>query len=389
VTPEPPHPPTLFFATLAAGGGHVATAKAMAQAVEAGYPGEFGLVVSDFMLELGFLEQDRRHKEGWAWMLGHPWSARWGQRVLDRFPRLTNRYHRLMLDALSQEAARYLNALSPLLVVANHGWLTVALTRARRRYGLLAPVLHFATEPLDASALWAEPDASHLVVPSRGALNDLVRMGVREEKVDLIGYPVQQAFLHAPSKKDARHALGLQDRFTCLVSLGGEGIGGHVEETVGALLSHPLAPQVVVVAGRNEALRRRLEPLGAHALGFVANMADYLAACDVVVGKAGPASVMEALAVGRPLLLTTYAGLNERKLVRFVEAKGLGAYVPRPRGLGEQLARFSSPDVQEEVAARAAHLGLPEMTRALGDYLVTVARQGAPKTRVRLRGLAE
>ena len=132
----------------------------------------------------------------------------------------------------------------------------VALTRAQRRYGLRAKVLTFATEPLDASALWAEPDAERVVVPSEAALADLLRYGVPEGKIDLIGYPVQQSFLHAPLKAAARAALGLEDRLTCLVSLGGEGVGNRAEATVRTLLEHPLKPYVVAVTGRNAALKR-------------------------------------------------------------------------------------------------------------------------------------
>lgn len=381
--------PLVFFATLAAGGGHVATARAMAQGLEAVSPGGFETKISDYMNDLGLTRHDRQHKASWAWMLEHPWSARYGQRFLDAFPRLTNRYHRVILDSLAHRAAEHLNVLKPALVVVNHGWLTVALTRAQQRYGLGARVLTFATEPLDASALWAEPDAERVVAPSQAAFGDLVRHGVPEEKVDLIGYPVQRAFLDAPGKAAARAALGLSDRLTCLVSLGGEGVGSRAEEAVQTLLEHPLKPYVVVVTGRNVALRERLEPLNnVRALGYIANMADYLAACDVMVGKAGPASVMEALAVGRPVLATSYAGLNEAKLVRFLEAKQLGAYVPRPAELSKALSRFAGAATQQQVSSRAEALEIGVMTKNLSTYLAEVVTHGFPERPLRLRGLA-
>ena len=45
--------PTILFATIAAGGGHVAGAWAMAESVERHYPGRFELRVSDYMKDLG------------------------------------------------------------------------------------------------------------------------------------------------------------------------------------------------------------------------------------------------------------------------------------------------------------------------------------------------
>ena len=64
--------PMILFATIAAGGGHVTVARAMAEAVEHHYPGRFELRVSDYMKEVGAKEVadlDRLHKDTWRFML--------------------------------------------------------------------------------------------------------------------------------------------------------------------------------------------------------------------------------------------------------------------------------------------------------------------------------
>lgn len=378
---------TLHFATIAAGGGHVATARAMMEAVERLEPGRFSLTMSDLMLELGLEDQDRRHKASWRWMLARPWTARLGQRVVDALPRLTVAAQRRMLDETAKRAAARFAAEAPALIVVNHPWLAVALTRSQRRYGLRVPVLTFATEPLDASALWAEPQVEHVVAPSVAALDDLVRMGVSPDKIDVVGYPVAQPFLAPPDKEAARAELGLEGRFTVLLSLGGEGVAGDAEATARGLLSTLPDLQVVVLAGRNERLLERLrllaDPPRLHAVAFTDKVAAFLSAADVVVGKAGPASVFEALAVGRPVLVTRYAGLNERKIVRFLEAKGLGAYRPDLAGLASSVRTFADPGELEAVAARCRALDLPGMTARLARYLVSYRSSGAPKARLR------
>lgn len=379
--------PHIFFATIASGGGHVATAKAMAQGLETYFPGRFQTTISDYMLELGLLDQDARHKAGWAWMLSHPWSARYGQRLLDTFPTLTNHGHRLMLDTFAQRAAVHLRTLDPALVVANHAWVSIALTRAQQRYGLTLPVLTFMTEVLDASALWAEPDAERVAVPSAEALRDLGRLGVSRSKIDLVGYPVQAAYLSTPPQAAVRRELGLAERLTCLVSLGREGVGQHTERVVETLLSHPLRPQVVVLTGHNRELKAQLDKRGdVFALPFTERVADYLAACDLVVGKAGPASVAEALAVGRAVLVSSYAGLNEAKLVRFLEDKTLGAHVPTPARLTQKLTEFAAPSAREQVSERSRTLQFSVMNRDLSCYLAEAATHGFPRTPLRSRG---
>jgi UDP-N-acetylglucosamine:LPS N-acetylglucosamine transferase len=374
--------PRIVFATIAAGGGHVATARAMAQGVEALAPGTYELPVTDLVHDLGLVAWDARHKARWRWMLAHPWSARWGQRVIDAVPTVTRAVLRRALDGVAMAAADRFRADPPALIVANHGFLAFALARARRRYGLDAATVVFATEPLDASALWAEPWADRFLAPSRRTAADLVRLGVPANRVDVVGYPVQQAFLQPPSRAAARAELGLEDRFTCLVTLGGEGMAERAHEVVKTLLHARNRPQVIVVTGHNRTLARDLRDLAAPNLvvrDFVDDMVRYLAACDVVVGKVGPASVLETLAVGRPIIATSHAGLNEVALLRFLTERGLGHVAPTAQALRDRLADYaSSPQARADVEEACRALDIAGMTERVARFVVALARGEAP-----------
>lgn len=372
--------PTILFATVAVGGGHVATARAMSEAIERYYPGRFDLPVSDYMEDLGVDGIDRRHKAFWRCALRYPTIARTGQRLIDTFPRVTVAGQRLLVREFSRTAAVVLKEDPPLLIVSNHGLITSGLVESKRRYGLEAPVLTYATEPYNISAYWADPLADHVVVPSEDVRKDLVHMGVPADRVAVVSYPVRQSFLNAPAKAEARECLRLEDRFTALISLGGEGLGGDPRWVIQALLDSHTSPQIVVITGRNKALSsslRRLRTSGIRVEGFVEDMASYLAASDVVVGKGGPASVYEALAVGRPVLATRYAGLNELGVVRFIEREGFGHYVKTPAALSKAVELYASdPNLLEEVARRSKRLELASKTEELAHYVVRYALNG-------------
>ena len=374
--------PHLFFATIAAGGGHVATARAMIQAVEAYFPDRFRLALSDYMKEVGETSPavanfDRRHKEMWKDALQRPWTARLGQRIIDAFPRLVMRVERGLLDDFARAAARDLAGRDVGLVLSNHGLITAGLSLAKQRYGLRLPVLTFATETHSISAYWADPWADHILVPNESVKRSLQRMGVPGARLEVVGYPVQQAFVTPPHRTEARAALGLPERFTVLVSLGGEGLGGDAFSLVRELSIANPDWQFVAICGRNASLNSRLK---AEALanvrleGFTEYMADFLAACDAVVGKAGPASVYEALAVGRPVLVTSYAGLNERGVVRMLEQEGLGQYLPRSGNLVEMLRRYQRhPEDLDAIEERCRELDLPGQTERLARRIISYA----------------
>jgi 1,2-diacylglycerol 3-beta-galactosyltransferase len=372
--------PTILFATIAAGGGHVAGAHAMSEAIEHYYPGRFELHISDYMKDLGIVDLDRFHKDSWRLALRYPILARAGQRIIDAFPRLTIAAERRILRDFARAAASDLREDPPLLIVSNHGLITTGLAEAKHRYGLKVPVLTFATEPFNISAYWGEPRADHVIVASEDGRRRLLRFGVPAEKMTIIGRPVRQTFLNAPTKPEAREHLGLEDRFTCLVSFGGEGVGRNPPGLISALLDSGVPLQVVVITGRNEALReelRRLRPGTLRVEGFVENMATYLAASDVFIGKAGPSSVYEALAVGRPVLASGYAGLNELGVVRFIEKEGLGRHVRTPAALAWEVRRYAGdPTLLEEVARRCRGLDLAAATERFAHHIVRYALTG-------------
>ncbi len=376
--------PLILFATIAAGGSHVSSAEAMAQAVETGYPGAYRLELSDLMKDAGFSRFDALHKRSWRRALENPWTVTWGQRLIDRAPGLTVRAHRLLLRNFARDAATLLNERQPALIVANHGWLTTALTLAQRRFGLRVPVLTFQTSTLDATALWADPQAERFLLGSPVARDILAKLGVSRDKMDVVGYPVKQSFIHAPDKRCAREKLGLGDAFTCLISLGGEGVGGAPLALIRALRELNFPIQIVVIAGRNDTLKRELDALSAadpllRPQGFVDNMAEFVAASDVIVGKTGPAAVFESLAVGRPVLAPNRSGGIENQMIRFLEAHELGGYVPTMDALQVALSRYhAEPNALDQVERRAKAFNFPDMTERVGHYIVHYAKTRLP-----------
>jgi UDP-N-acetylglucosamine:LPS N-acetylglucosamine transferase len=374
----------ILLATIAAGGSHVSSAQAIGQAVEALFPSHYRLELLDIMKAYGFEAFDNWHKQSWKRALRHPWSAVLAQRLLDSMPGVSVRLHRLVLRDFAQRAAEIIAADPPELIVANHGFLTMALTMSQRRFGLKAPVLTFETSTLNANALWADPEAEHFVVGSHISRKRLERLGVSGRKIDVVGYPIKQAFLHAPHKAEARCQLGLEDLFTCLISLGAEGVGGAPTDIVRALAELPFPVQMVVIAGRNQGLQQELLTLGAdvphlHVKGFVDNMADHVAASDVVIGKTGPASVYETLAVGRPVLAPHRSGGIENKVISFLEAHSFGLFTPQPRVLKRAITDYYRfPEKLEDVARRSAKLNFKGMTERLGRYVAHYAETGKP-----------
>ncbi len=377
--------PLILFAPIAAGGSHMSTAKAIIEAIEEEHPGEYRFEIPDIMEEYGFHRFDRHHKNTWRNALKYPLSIYLVQRVIDTFPRITNLVLRVILRGFAKEAARrFTGPNAPALVVATHSWTVVGLTLAQIRFGMDVPVLSFEVSTLNANALWAEPRIERYVVASENSKERLQWLGVPRKRIDIVGYPVGRAFIDAPSKEEARSKLGISQRFTCLISLGGEGIGGGEDIALEALKSFGNRIQIVVIAGKNEALYEKMRAIQPQftelrVRGFVEDMASYVAACDVVIGKAGPAVAYEILAVGRPFLVTRRSGVVENKLLQVLKQLGISFYTPRADSIIKRVGTFlDNPTLLEDVAKVIERFDFDGMGKRMARYIEAYARTRKP-----------
>ncbi|GAB0491381.1 hypothetical protein MMPV_002634 [Pyropia vietnamensis] len=190
----------------------------------------------------------------------------------------------------------------------------------------------------------------------------------------------------SPAKRATRRALGLHpDVPTVLVVGGGDGVGGlaaivpALTTALGASSlslataaedgSAPIA-QVVVVCGKNEAVRQRVAAaphvprVALTVTGFVTNMADWMRAADCLVTKAGPGTIAEALICGLPMVLSAYLPGQEAPNVPFVVEGGVGVFRRRPREIAKVVAGwFADPQRLEHMSARARALGRADASR--------------------------
>jgi processive 1,2-diacylglycerol beta-glucosyltransferase len=128
--------------------------------------------------------------------------------------------------------------------------------------------------------------------------------------------------------------------------------------------------QVVAACGRNRAAQERLAAQAdgrrARALGYRRDMVEVMTAADVIVTKPGGLSTTEALALGRPLVLTRPIPGHEEANVAVLTDAGAALYAPDGRALARTLtALFEQPALRLRVAERARTLGEPDAARTI------------------------
>jgi processive 1,2-diacylglycerol beta-glucosyltransferase len=240
---------------------------------------------------------------------------------------------RLALDRLNTgPMIRLLKRTQPDLCVATHflpaeiiAWL-IAKEKLRARNAIVVT-------DYDVHAMWLCRTVDRYYVAVDEAAEYLAKIGVPREKLLVTGIPIDPLFAASLNRVDTRKEFGLDSEATIIViSAGGYGIG-PVEQLVKDLLALQKPWQIVAIAGKSEKTRKRLEELAKSAgklssgstrlcaVGFTTEMDKYMAAADLMVGKAGGLTTSEALARGLPMaLIEPIPGQEERNADHLLEA---------------------------------------------------------------------
>ncbi|OSX72499.1 hypothetical protein BU14_0428s0003 [Porphyra umbilicalis] len=182
------------------------------------------------------------------------------------------------------------------------------------------------------------------------------------------------------SKSRLRRTLDLRPHTpTVLVVGGGDGVGGLAALTTSlttalAAARGPDGAQVVVVCGRNAGLAASLAarrdwavPVTVTGLVDGSTMSAWMGAADVLVTKAGPGTIAEALIRGLPMVLSGYLPGQERPNVGYVVDGGAGVFCGGGApAIGRVVADWvGSPARLDAMAARARAMGRPTATREI------------------------
>jgi 1,2-diacylglycerol 3-beta-galactosyltransferase len=285
-----------------------------------------------------------------------------------------NAANRLCRPFLRQGLRDLIERARPDVIVSVHPLLNHVTLQVLSDIGQRIPLITVVTDLVSAHVAWFARGVEACVVPTQTTKRLALASGLPPQCVHVLGMPIDPSFATraTATAAECRRALRLDpDRPVVLLVGGGEGACG-LAEAVQELASQRLAAQLLVVTGRNRQLYAHLQGMRrhfhtpTHILGFVQNMPDLMRASDVVVTKAGPGTISEAVACELPIVLTGAVPGQEEGNVDFVLQNGLGVLAPTPASLTCHLSDLldaSHPQL-EQMRARARSISRP---RAIFD----------------------
>ena len=357
---------SILILTASAGAGHNIAARAVQAALHAQAPDET-CEVHDVLQSTGPLFR-RVYGGGYKSMVRYlPTGMGWLYRAMDQpNGRVRHRLCTMIQVVCTTGTAGYIIRRRPKLVINTH-YLPAELVARLRRTGRLDCPQVTVTTDFETHRIWVhEPTERYYTATQRGQAH-LIACGVPAERIVVSGIPVRSAFSQPLDRRSARRRLGLNPDSPVVLLLGGDIGFGSTHGLLVELIHMTADAQLVAVAGRNEALRRRFEALARGSrrpvtvIGFTDELHVCMRAADLVVSKPGGLTVSEALVCGLPLVIVNPIPGQETCNSDYLLAHGAAIKIDNPRQLGRSVSQLlTSPARLETLRAATLAIARPE-----------------------------
>jgi processive 1,2-diacylglycerol beta-glucosyltransferase len=198
------------------------------------------------------------------------------------------------------------------------------------------------TDSITVNAIWCQAPGDYFILPNEQSAVVARQRGMPADRIRVLGFPVNPKFADFPTKNAT--APNSPPRVLYMVNAGTRTAPDIVKRLLGQNVD------LTVTVGRDQKLRAEIERISTGSkpeiIGWTDQMPRLLSESDILIGKAGGATVQETIAAACPMIINhVVAGQEEGNAQLILETKS-GA---RAR---------SAAEVETHVAQAFAHDGL-------------------------------
>jgi len=315
---------------------------------------------------------------GYRTIITHaPWIWRFLYRCADRIPLGGDTIDGLPF--VTRGAAKFLNELHPAALVSTYPLYGHIIERLFGAGPLPFGLLTVVTDSTSINHSWINGADGHYAVADTESADYFVGQGVASQQVHVTGFPVHPAF--GAERPAAAPEPRLPDPFRILYTPSTK--TPVVTHTFAALSEFardaPVDVELTVVLGRHETRLREIAesaaPEGTEILGWTDRIPELLGASHLLIGKAGGASVQEALCSACPMLVNYVVPGQEEGNAERLCAAGAGAMMPTPDKLVAYLDDLVADGGARWLAMRsnAFRAGRPDAAATVAGIAIELA----------------
>jgi processive 1,2-diacylglycerol beta-glucosyltransferase len=298
------------------------------------------------------------------------WPQSWGHfyRWLDRKKDFDERFRRF--SRLKNNLAGLLKRFQPNAVVSTFPPYPYFLRQ------ILGPdrsckSIVVVTDSITVNAIWYRCIADYFLVPNEQSASVVRAGGIEPDKIKVFGFPVSPKFADLAQCRSSL-PIKLQRRVLYVITAGTL----TAPEVVDRLLD--LDVQLTVAVGRDEKLRKSIDSVSRNrkidVIGWTEEMPRLLCTSDLLIGKAGGATVQETIAAGCPMIINHVVSGQEEGNARLIAETNSGVIALTPAEVAAQVQRAFANNAHQwrEWAANILKMSRPRASLDIAEFLMSI-----------------
>ena len=258
---------------------------------------------------------------------------------LSQMPLPGSKVQNLMAKTMKRSMLDLILNHRPEAIICTHPFPCGAAAYLKRTRQIATPLIGVITD-FSLHRLWCYTETDLYFVATAKLKQELALQGINPARIHATGIPIDAKFQPAATDHAAiRQTLGFTNAQPVILIMGG-GLGlGDLKQAVFTIDALPLPFNLVVVTGRNAALRRSLLAKARElthpvkVIGYSRHIPELMAAADLLITKPGALTISEALSMRLPMLFCQAIPGQEEENAAYLSQRGAALWVQNNHNL--------------------------------------------------------
>lgn len=262
---------------------------------------------------------------------------------------------------------KILSSFNPQVVVCTHafacGMFSALKEKKDKQFALIGVITDF-----DVHNYWVYKNVSCYIVANESTSNKLQEKGIDEEKIKILGIPVDPKFTEDKDIPTLKKKHGLEEDMPTILVMGGGWGFGPIEKIVHSLNElKNIEFQIIVVAGTNKELELKLVeltsklPKSIKVFGYVDFIDELMKISNIFIGKPGGMTSAESLVCGLPMVIINPIPGQEERNTRYLTSQGVAIKADNELEISKIISELlTQPQKLNEMRKRILEINKPD-----------------------------
>lgn len=259
---------------------------------------------------------------------------------LINYPFIANRIH----EIFSQN--------NPDVIISTHPVWDYVISHIWKKHYAGSAFITIITDSISVHQAWVTGKSDYYIVSNQDTAESLYQFDIPKEKVKPLGFPLKLEFYQPTDRKKFLQSLKLNPKNFTLLLIANTAAGPNILKLVEKIKLQP-NQQLIIITGNNTKLKEKFKNMTfdfpVKIIGWVDNMYAYMHSSDIIITKAGGATIMECVACQKPTIIPQVIPGQEEGNAELVKKHNLGVVLKRPSDINSAIQKIHQnyPQIQK------------------------------------------